>query len=87
MSAWAPTVDAVALEPQHARRDLRDRVERPANRLAAGHRHGVHRHMRDVEHVGAAEAVPGVHHTILAERDGNAGARISAMRVRPRRRG
>ena len=28
--------------------------------------------MRDVEHVGAAEPVPGVHHAILAERDGDA---------------
>ena len=28
--------------------------------------------MGDIEHVGAAEAVPGVHHAVLAERDRNA---------------
>ena len=57
------------------------------DRLAARHRRDMHAHMRDVEHVGAAEAVPRVHHAVLAERDGDAGARISGTRVMPRRFG
>ena len=72
MSAFAPTREAVAFEPENARRNFRHRVEGPADRLAAGHRRAVHGHVRDIEHVGPAEAVPRVHDAILAERDRNA---------------
>ena len=66
-------MEAVAFEPHRPRRRLGDAGETPGDRLAAGHRNRVDRHMRDVEHVGAAEPVPGVHHAILAERDIDAG--------------
>ena len=78
---------AVAFEPENPRGDLGHRVERPADGLAARHGRAMNGHMRNIEHVCAAEPIPRIHHAILPERDGTPSARISAMRVSPRRRG
>ncbi len=57
---------------QDARRVRRDRVERRAHAVDAGHLRDVQTHRRNLQHVGAAERIPGVHHAVVSERDGDA---------------
>ena len=63
----------IALQAQGAGRVDGDGIKALAHGGLAGHLAHVQAHVRDFEHVTTAQAVPGVHHAVVAKGDVDAG--------------